>query len=67
LVVPVEVPPVSKIGLDTSNGIEVDANVTRLPATTGFGAQSKSAAGRARATPDPSGNTTARRLPAPRP
>jgi hypothetical protein len=49
---------VSKIDVDTSNG-EVDVNVTRLPATTGFGARSKSAAGRARATPDPSGDTTA--------
>jgi hypothetical protein len=34
-------------------------NVTVVPATTGFGAQSKSAIGCATATPVPSGDTTA--------
>jgi hypothetical protein len=40
-------------------GVDVDVNVTVVPATTGFGAQSKSAVGRATATPVPSGDTTA--------
>jgi hypothetical protein len=35
---------VSKIGADISNGSRWEVNVTRLPATIGFGAQSKSAA-----------------------
>jgi hypothetical protein len=39
--------------------VDVEVNVTGVPATTGFGVQSKSAVGRARATPTPSGNTTA--------
>jgi hypothetical protein len=47
------------IGVDRSTGVDVDVNVTGVPATTGFGAQSKSAFGRARATPAPSGDTTA--------
>jgi hypothetical protein len=42
-----------------SEGVDVDVNVTSVPATTGFGAQSKSAVGAATATPIPSGDTTA--------
>jgi hypothetical protein len=40
-------------------GVDVDVNVTVVPATTGFGAQSKSAIGWATATPVASGDTTA--------
>jgi hypothetical protein len=50
---------VLEIGADGSDGVDVDVNVTGVPATTGFGAQSKSAVGRARATPAPSGDATA--------
>jgi hypothetical protein len=41
------------------HGVEVEMNVTGVPATTGFGAQLKSAAGCARATAAPSGDRIA--------
>jgi hypothetical protein len=47
------------IGLSGPAGVDVDVNVTAVPAMTGFGAQSKSAVGAATATPIPSGDTTA--------
>jgi len=40
-------------------GVDLEVNVTVVPVTTGFGAQSKSAIGWASATPVPSGDTTA--------
>ena len=43
----------------SSVGVDVDVNVTLLPATTGLGAQSKLAVGWAAAIPVPSGDTTA--------
>jgi hypothetical protein len=39
--------------------MDVDVRVTGVPATTGFGVQSKSAVGSASATPNPSGDTSA--------
>jgi hypothetical protein len=47
------------IGRVASAGVDVDVSVTGVRATTGFGDQSKSAVGCARATPTPSGDTTA--------
>jgi hypothetical protein len=47
------------IGLLAFMGVDVEMIVTMVPATTGFGAQSKSAVGWAMATPIPSGDTTA--------
>jgi hypothetical protein len=47
------------IGVFAFVGLEVDVNVTVVPVTTGFGAQSKSAVSWASATPVPSGDTTA--------
>jgi hypothetical protein len=43
----------------SSVGVDVDVNVTLVPATTGLGAQSKLAVGWAAASPVPSGDTTA--------
>jgi hypothetical protein len=47
------------IGMFTLAGLDVDVNVTVVPATTGLGAQSKSAVSWATATPVPSGDATA--------
>jgi hypothetical protein len=47
------------IGVFASVGVDVEVNVTVVPDTTGFGAQSKSAVGGATASPIPSGDTTA--------
>jgi hypothetical protein len=47
------------IGVFASVGVDVAVKVTVVPATTGFGAQSKSTVGTACAAPVPSGDTTA--------
>jgi hypothetical protein len=49
---------IREIGVAAFAGVEVDVNVTVVPATTGFGVQSKLAVGAATATPIPSGDTT---------
>jgi hypothetical protein len=47
------------MGRRSWKGVDVEMNVTEVPETTGFGAQSKFAVGCAKATPTPSGDTTA--------